>query len=265
MVKSYYDYQLMRVRLYNRAQLKKDNTNMKEHPKNNAGSIVELEPDNYDAITEMAYATKEYEEHLEKLIKDDVRKHPMWTNFFKNVKGCGEMMAAVCLSEFDIEKATTVSKMWAFAGISPGVTRGRKWNKDKTEIILSDELVPQDRKTPDYLCPYNQWLRSKLIGVLAGCMIKSQSPYALKFYYPIHTPKERWPELGMGRLDQEENIYAKTGKPWKEESDGHRSNAAKRYMIKMFLLDLYVAWRTLEGLPVREPYQVEYLGHTHVA
>jgi hypothetical protein len=33
--------------------------------------------------------------------------------------------------------------------------------------------------------------------------------------------------------------------------------------VKEFLKDLYVAWRTLEGLTVREPYQVEKLGHRH--
>ena len=52
-------------------------------------------------------------------------------------------------------------------------------------------------------------------------------------------------------------------KSWKDETKGHRDNAARRYMIKMFLKDLYVVWRTVEGLPVRAPYQEEYLGHKH--
>jgi hypothetical protein len=34
-------------------------------------------------------------------------------------------------------------------------------------------------------------------------------------------------------------------------------------MIKQFLKDLYVHWRTLEGLPVRQPYAEEYLGKVH--
>jgi hypothetical protein len=34
-------------------------------------------------------------------------------------------------------------------------------------------------------------------------------------------------------------------------------------MIKMFVKDLYVAWRTIEGLEVRKPYQEEYLGKVH--
>jgi len=50
-----------------------------------------------------------------------------------------------------------------------------------------------------------------------------------------------------------------------EESPGHRDRYARRVMIKAFLRDMYVAWRTLEGLPVRPPYQQEYLGHEHSA
>lgn len=50
--------------------------------------------------------------------------------------------------------------------------------------------------------------------------------------------------------------------PW-GASDGHRHNAAKRYMVKMFLLGLYKKWRELEGLPVREPYSEEFGGKTH--
>jgi hypothetical protein len=34
-------------------------------------------------------------------------------------------------------------------------------------------------------------------------------------------------------------------------------------MLKMFLKDLYVAWRKIEGLEVREPYAAEYLGKRH--
>lgn len=44
---------------------------------------------------------------------------------------------------------------------------------------------------------------------------------------------------------------------------GHRHNMAVRYMVKLFLNDLYNAWRELEGLPVAPTYQEAKLGHTH--
>jgi len=43
----------------------------------------------------------------------------------------------------------------------------------------------------------------------------------------------------------------------------HRHKAARRYMVKRFLADLWVAWRTLEGLSVRPPYAEEYLNRAH--
>lgn len=46
-------------------------------------------------------------------------------------------------------------------------------------------------------------------------------------------------------------------------SDLHRHRASIRYMIKMLLRQIYIDWRTFENLPVREPYEVEYLKRQH--
>lgn len=55
---------------------------------------------------------------------------------------------------------------------------------------------------------------------------------------------------------------SKLGKTqWKSIQHIHR--ASLRYMMKCFLIELYVKWRTLEGLPVRPSYQEEKLGHKH--
>jgi len=44
---------------------------------------------------------------------------------------------------------------------------------------------------------------------------------------------------------------------------GHRHNAALRKMIKIFLSHLWEHWRMLEGLPIRDAYVLENMGHTH--
>lgn len=41
-----------------------------------------------------------------------------------------------------------------------------------------------------------------------------------------------------------------------------RHYAAQRKMMKVFLQHFWERWRTLDGLPVREPYVLEKLGHT---
>jgi hypothetical protein len=40
---------------------------------------------------------------------------------------------------------------------------------------------------------------------------------------------------------------------------------AIRYTIKIFLQDLWLKWRELEGLPVSAPYHEAILGHKHGA
>ena len=251
LVRTMYDYQDMRLRTAGRLRLKADDTAQDEE---NMEEAVFSEKD-YPAIASVKFDTQAIEKRLAKEIEKEVKALPIWKAFFDGVKGCGPLMAAACLAEFDIERATTVSKMWQFSGLNPGMVRGKKRKQGKGkdfEIIVTDEMVRGDRRTPGFVSPFNGWLRTKLVGVLASCMIKAQSSYALDFYYPY-----------KARLEQSEVKASSGEKSWSEESKGHRDNAAKRYMIKMFVKDLYVAWRTIEGLEVRKPYQEEYLGHIH--
>jgi len=212
-VNFFYDIQGLRIRTSNRMHLKKDGDETQgDHP------VLEgTEREMYD---KMLIGLEKNEKEVFGLIKAIVHEHPLWSEFLVDIKGVGELMAAVIISEFNIHIATTVSKMWKFAGLYPGakLTKGEK-------------------------APYNKWLRTKLCGVLGASFLKSKSPYS-EFYYNY---KNRW-------------VSAEKGK-----SDMHRHKAATRYMVKMFLIDLYVFWRTLEGLPVRPPYQQEYLGHQHDA
>ena len=147
--------------------------------------------------------------------------------------------------------------MWQFAGLNPGLVKGKKrvdHEDGKVEFVETGEMIRGDKLTPGHVSPFNQNLRTALVGVLADGFIKQQNYYCMEFYYPY-----------KARLEQEENTVLHVGKEkqWKDVNKGHRDRAAKRYMIKMFLKDLYVAWRTIEGLPVRPSYQEEYLGHKH--
>lgn len=78
-------------------------------------------------------------------------------------------------------------------------------------------------------------------------------PYCLAYlgykFRLLHSENEVLVGSGEGKLIK-----------WKDTSDGHRHAAARRYMAKMFLTDLWVCWRMLEGLPITEPYAVAKLG-----
>lgn len=91
---------------------------------------------------------------------------------------------------------------------------------------------------------YNPFLKSKLMGVLADGFIKCPGSKYEQIYRNYRN-----------RLDNSPNHYGKTA--------AHKHMAAKRYAIKMFLQDMWVIWRTLEGCEVSEPYPVAKLGMNH--
>lgn len=220
-----YDYQKMRMQTSQRL-LSKGNALFSEMPE----------------MAETKEMTKELEAKIDKLILKELEKFPIYTKFLKDIKGVGPALAGVIISEINIYKATTVSKIWQYAGLNPGMIFGKK--KIGGETVVTETLIRGDKLTAGYLAPYNPFLKAKLMGVLADCLIKAKSPYT-RFYYNMKT-----------RLEQEDE--------WGTRTKKHRDMAAKRYMIKMFICDLYAEWRSLEGLSVRVPYQEEYLGHKHM-
>ena len=246
MTRMYYDYQDERIALDNRMGQKKDGTPKKKAPERDDAYLLTLlaRRDELDALCN----------GIEKEVAKLVKQTPLWKEFLVNVNGVGIMMAAVILSEIDIYKATTVSKIWQFAGMNPGMVIGKQWKKvkGKKTLVTTGTLIRGDKKTKDFVRPYNEFLKAKLLGVLGSSFLKSKSPYA-EFYYNMRQRLEakNWGEDAKNPSDKN------------HPKANHQHKAANRYMVKMFLIDLYVAWRTIEGLPVRAPYQEEYLGHKH--
>jgi hypothetical protein len=89
---------------------------------------------------------------------------------------------------------------------------------------------------------YNSRLKSCLLYKIGGNFLKNKSPYAALYYDGIEYYKVKHPE-------------------WTEF---HQKNAAKRKMLKVFLSHLWFVWRSIEGLPTRNLYVEEYMGHTHI-
>lgn len=238
LTRQFYDAQRERTRIDNMMGMKKSGDYKKGVPEREEEALEALyqRRNGYDIETKKGIqhvmGLFEYEEEMGKRLAKIMHEHPLWDAFLKDIKGCGECMAAVIISEFDINKAPCVSNLWSFAGLAPG----------------------KDKKVKGQKCTYNQFLRSKLCGVLGSGFLKAKAPYS-EFYYNMKT-----------RLESENwGIESKKPVNKKRPKAGHQHKASTRYMIKMFLKDLYVAWRTLEGLPVREPYQEEYLGKKHTA
>jgi len=226
-------------------------------------------------VYDSAYAQEKF---IAMRMKEVVQVFPVWKEFMLGVKGCGEISAAAILSTIDIDRADTVSKLWQLAGFNPSMILGKiRVETDDPDytpkegvvferrngyvIVQTNKQVRGDRYTDGFNLSFNKAFRTQLIGVLAPSLIQMQDHYCFEYYYP---EKER---LANSSNMTTERVKGRPDRVlmWKDTILGHRDAAAKRKMIKMFLRDLYVVWRKLEGLEVRETYQERYLGHAHTA
>lgn len=198
------------------------------------------------------------EEQMFRTLESVIETHPIYP-WLRSVPGCGPAMSGVIISEIDIHRAKYVSSIWKYAGLDVVVA-------DK-DVIVGDKVVckagegqGRSRKAHHLIevgytnadgelakrnsITFNPWLKTKLY-VLAGCFCKMGSTNKYKAIYNDY--KHRL----QNRPD------------WAGRSKGHIHNASMRYMIKMFLLDLYSAWKDAEGLPKHAPYHEAKLGLKH--
>lgn len=167
-----------------------------------------------------------------------VKETRLWNEFLVGVKGCGPTMSGVILSEIDIHKALYPSSIWAYAGLD--VAKDGKGRGRKAEHLVKVPYTDKDGKAAERNgITFNPFLKTKLVGVLGSSFIKAGGKYR-DIYDNYKT-----------RLQNRQDLS--------EESKGHINNMAIRYAVKIFILDLYVAWKTIEGLPISDPYHVAKL------
>ena len=185
---------------------------------------------------------------------DLVSEFPIWTHFLEGVRGVGPAMAGIILSEIDIHKAEYPSSMWAYAGLdvvqvtdeNTGEIRGEGRSRRAAHLVDVEYTDKDGNAATRKSITYNPWLKTKLMGVLGTLFVKQpadKSPYRQAYDNYKH------------RLENHPK--------WADRSKGHRHQAAIRYAVKRFLVDLYNAWRPLEGLPVAPEYAEAKLGMVH--
>ena len=163
-------------------------------------------------------------------------------------------LSGAIIAEIDIYKAQYASSLWAYAGYDVAADgRGRSKRK---EHLVNVSYTDKDGKPATRVgITFNPQLRTKLF-VLGESFIKlANSPYR-KIYddyknrlvnHPVYGVHNDGKEIeGKGRIQP-----------------ARRHMMAIRVMMKRFLVDLYAAWRAIEGLPVAPEYSVAKLGLTH--
>lgn len=167
---------------------------------------------------------------------------PIYADYLKNVRGCGPAMAGVIISEIDIHAAKYPSSIHAYAGLDVAHD-GRGRSKRKEHLVEKPYTTTDGEQKTKLGITFNPFLKTKLTGVLAASFLRSKSPYA-DIYKNYKNRLENHPEH-------------------KDKTKLHKHNMAMRYMIKRFLVDLYIQWRTMEGLEVSPEYHEAKLGIVH--
>jgi hypothetical protein len=220
---------------------------------------------------------------------------PIYTQWLEKQRGVGPAMAGALISTLDPHKARHPSSFWKYAGmdvvvsectfcngageyegkpcINCGGTGMLTKGRSKKEVHLVERTYINKKGEEDTRrgITYEPWLKTKLY-VLAASFLRTggSDGWAQVYRHYKH------------RLISDQRRTKCTVAQWKKMNDkgqpvdhlwppGRIDNAAKRYMIKMFLADLWVKWRELEGLPVAtsfeghnvSTYHSAVLGHTH--
>lgn len=226
LVRTFYDLQALRINLGGRiSSTGKEKETLADHVKSRLTSYK-------DELSQI-------ETEVLKDITSELKAYPIWTDYLFKVKGVGPTMAGVIVSEIDdILRFATVSRLWAYCGYA--VKDGQAQRRRRGEKSN-----------------WNSFLKSKLF-ILAESFLKSNNLKYRKLYDDYkHRIQNRQCPLDAKRHGGEDKI---------DEfgcTDGHRHAMSLRYMIKMFLLDLYLTWWDFEGKEPRPPFQEEYLGHKH--
>lgn len=206
----------------------------------------EVDPVTHDIIVRYLERFEQLEEEINEDIETIAADIPIIQEMVE-VKGVGLMLASKIVAMIDIEQAHSVSALWRFAGY--GVVPLCEECGTYLEVGVEYDECPEcggrvvhraERLRKGEPAHFNTRLKTYCHQV-GSSFLKSSSPYRSIYdkareHYDLKRPE--WPK-------------------------NRKHFAAMRKMIKIFLQHLWVRWRSLENLPVSEPYILTDPKHTH--
>jgi len=187
---------------------------------------------------------------------------PLYTTYLRDIRGIGPAMAAVLISYLKPELADHISSYWRYAGLDvgpDGLGRSRR-----AEHLVEYEYTDKNGNLKTRMgVTYNPFLKAKLMGVLAGSFHRSKNVKWVLVYnnykHRISTDPMK-EKVTLAEYKRRHKAEEPTEHIW---PPGRIHNASNRYMIKMFLQELWTYWRELEGLSVTPSYHEAIQGQAH--
>lgn len=156
-----------------------------------------------------------------------LESEPVYTQWLQHVRGVGKILAAQILAiSTPITDFPTVSAFWAYCGYH--VKDGKAARREHGVVAnWSNEA-----KTTFFN--------------LGACFVKAGGPY--RELYDRYKARDR-------------AAHPEKGKAGGKYSDGHMHTRAMRYAVKIFMSHLWSVSYDLAGIPCRQPFVHEKLGH----
>jgi len=163
--------------------------------------------------------------------------------------GIGPIIASGLAAHIDVEKANSISAVWKYAGLAPGY----------------------DRRIRGHSLDYNPKLKV-LVWKLGESFVKvsaNQKAYYGKRYVEFREIENK--KNDEGKLVEAAKRELTTKKITDKKTltilesgkltDGHIYARSKRKTVKLFLSHYWTIGRQSKGLPIRQPYAIQVLGH----
>lgn len=165
------------------------------------------------------------EKDLYKYLANHIQNNPLWINWLKDVKGIGPVLSCGLIAWIeDIGKFDTISKLWAYSGLSV------------------DEDGRAVRRKAGQKIKWNPRMKAHCWKI-GESFVKTKGGYRELYDKFRGDYDKKWttPELcgSVGCKNKKKCL------------DGHRFAAAKRKTVKVFLAHFWTMWRQQEGLEVR--------------
>jgi len=193
------------------------------------------------------------------LLESQLNMFPIWTEYLGGIKSVGPATGGMIISRFNPARARHVSSFWKFAGLDVGPD-GRGRSRRAEHLVERAYTDKNGRAALRNSITYDPWVKTKLMGVVAGNFVRQASQPWRQIYddykHRLMTDPAR-EKVTLGEWKKRNNKNEEVSHLW---PPGRIDTAAKRYMIKMFLQELWITWRRMEGLPVTEPYSVAKQG-----
>jgi len=264
LVEVYYDFQDQRIITNNRINMNTKRNNFTEEQLKQYG------------VLEIMKNAEQFEKDVKKRLEMQIKQYDIFKLYLTKIQGIGPIISAGLLAYIgDVNRFDNISKLWQMAGFGMN-TYCKKCKKPTSEIVVFQKADGKKTKTKRMkamlICPE---CNKKTIPMIQKRQIGYMSNWNDKFKVLCWKVgqsfiKQKASKSGYRKLYDEIKAKERLKNPKRKKvkgkvmfNDGHIHNRALRKVIKIFLANLWITWRQMEGLDVTAPYIINKKNSPH--